>query len=97
MAQAIRDDIIEELLQGYATPQDLLGEEGLFKSAMTERSRSRCRATAREASNRKLSPSARPASTVLTIASSAFTPAGCRSVRSRPIYRNCTGSRFRPT
>src|SRR6202008_1553842 len=31
MAQAIRDEIIEELLQGYATPQDLLGEEGLFK------------------------------------------------------------------
>lgn len=31
MAQAIRDEIIEELLQGYSTPQDLLGEEGLFK------------------------------------------------------------------
>src|SRR6201996_8062198 len=31
MAQAIRDEIIEEMLQGYATPQDLLGEEGLFK------------------------------------------------------------------
>src|ERR1700740_619540 len=31
MALAIRDEIIEELLQGYATPQDLLGEEGLFK------------------------------------------------------------------
>ena len=31
MAQAIRDEVIEELLQGYTTPQDLLGEEGLFK------------------------------------------------------------------
>src|SRR6516165_2577082 len=31
MAQAIRDEIIEELLQGYSSPQDLLGEEGLFK------------------------------------------------------------------
>ena len=31
MAQAIRDEVIEELLQGYATPQGLLGEEGLFK------------------------------------------------------------------
>src|SRR5246127_3027780 len=31
MAQAIRDELIAELLQGYATPQDLLGEEGLFK------------------------------------------------------------------
>src|ERR1700761_8057047 len=31
MAQAIRDEIIEELLQGYASPTDLLGEEGLFK------------------------------------------------------------------
>ena len=31
MAQAIRDEVIEELLQGYRSPQDLLGEEGLFK------------------------------------------------------------------
>src|SRR5712672_1362505 len=31
MAQAIRDEVIEELLQGYSAPQDLLGEEGLFK------------------------------------------------------------------
>jgi hypothetical protein len=31
MAQAIRDEVIEELLQGYSSPDDLLGEEGLFK------------------------------------------------------------------
>src|SRR5437868_9355776 len=31
MAQAIRDEIIEELLQGDSSPTDLLGEEGLFK------------------------------------------------------------------
>ena len=31
LAQAIRDEVIEELLQGYRSPQDLLGEEGLFK------------------------------------------------------------------
>src|SRR5215472_15608845 len=31
MAQPIRDEVIEELLQGYSSPQDLLGEEGLFK------------------------------------------------------------------
>src|ERR1700746_2460210 len=31
MAQAIRDEIIEELAQGYSSPTDLLGEEGLFK------------------------------------------------------------------
>jgi putative transposase len=31
MAQSIRDEVIEELLQGYSTPEDLLGEEGLFK------------------------------------------------------------------
>jgi hypothetical protein len=31
MAQAIRDEVIEELLQGYVSPEDLLGEEGLFK------------------------------------------------------------------
>jgi len=31
MSQAIRDEIIEELLQGYSSPADLLGEEGLFK------------------------------------------------------------------
>jgi putative transposase len=30
MAQAIRDELIEELLQGYSSPQDLLGENGLF-------------------------------------------------------------------
>jgi soluble P-type ATPase len=32
MAQAIRDELIEELLQGYCSPQDLLGEEGLFSN-----------------------------------------------------------------
>ncbi len=31
MAQSIRDEIIAELLQGYTTPQDRLGEEGLLK------------------------------------------------------------------
>src|SRR5712672_3729127 len=31
MARAIRDEVIDELLQGYSSPQDLLGEEGLFK------------------------------------------------------------------
>src|ERR1700755_2726475 len=31
MALAIRDEVIEELLQGYSSPEDLLGEEGLFK------------------------------------------------------------------
>src|SRR3954470_2200830 len=31
MAQAIRDELIEELLQGYSSPQDLLGEDGLFR------------------------------------------------------------------
>jgi putative transposase len=31
MAQSIRDEVIEELLQGYSGPEDLLGEEGLFK------------------------------------------------------------------
>ena len=31
MGQPIRDEVIEELLHGYTTPQDLLGEEGLFK------------------------------------------------------------------
>ena len=31
MAQAIRDEVIDELLQGYSSPHDLLGEEGLFK------------------------------------------------------------------
>jgi hypothetical protein len=31
MALAIRDAVIEELLQGYRSPEDLLGEEGLFK------------------------------------------------------------------
>jgi hypothetical protein len=31
MGQAIRDEVIDELLQGYASPADLLGEEGLFK------------------------------------------------------------------
>src|SRR3954449_5431219 len=31
MAQAIRDELIEELLQGYHSPQDLLGEDGLFR------------------------------------------------------------------
>src|SRR3954453_13373086 len=30
MAQAIREELIEELLQGYRSPQDLLGEDGLF-------------------------------------------------------------------
>src|SRR5712664_2650923 len=31
MARAIRDEVIDELLQGYSSPQDLRGEEGLFK------------------------------------------------------------------
>ena len=31
MGQPIRDEIIEELLQGYSGPKDLLGDEGLFK------------------------------------------------------------------
>jgi putative transposase len=31
MAQTIRDELIEELLQGYHSPQDLLGEDGLFR------------------------------------------------------------------
>jgi putative transposase len=31
MAQTIRDKVIEELLQGYSRPEDLLGEDGLFK------------------------------------------------------------------
>jgi len=31
VAQAIRDEVIEELLQGYSSPEDLLGEEGLFR------------------------------------------------------------------
>ncbi len=31
MAQAIRDEVIEERLRGYSSPQDLFGEEGLFK------------------------------------------------------------------
>ena len=31
MAQTIRDEVIAELLEGYSTPQDLLGEDGLFK------------------------------------------------------------------
>ena len=31
MAQSIRDELIEEPHQGYSSPQDLLGEEGLFK------------------------------------------------------------------
>jgi hypothetical protein len=29
MALAIRDEVIEELLQGYRSPEDLLGKEGL--------------------------------------------------------------------
>src|SRR5215469_13425340 len=35
MALAIRDEVIEELLQGYRSPEDLLGEEGLFKKPDT--------------------------------------------------------------
>src|ERR1700739_2142337 len=31
MGQTIRDEVIEELLRGYSGPEDLLGEEGLFK------------------------------------------------------------------
>src|SRR5215471_18390781 len=31
MALAIRDEVIEELSQSYRSPEDLLGEEGLFK------------------------------------------------------------------
>jgi hypothetical protein len=32
MAQAIRDEVLDELLQGYTSPQDLLGEEGYSSS-----------------------------------------------------------------
>jgi hypothetical protein len=32
MAQAIRDEVLKELLQGYNRPEDLLGEEGLLSS-----------------------------------------------------------------
>jgi hypothetical protein len=32
MAQAIRDEVIEELLQDYRSPADLLGEEGFSRS-----------------------------------------------------------------
>jgi putative transposase len=35
MALAIRDEVIEELLQGYRSPEDLLGEEGLFRELKT--------------------------------------------------------------
>lgn len=31
MSPAIRDEVIEEPLQGYSSPEDLLGEEGVFK------------------------------------------------------------------
>jgi putative transposase len=31
MGQTIRDEVIEELLRRYSSPEDLLGEEGLFK------------------------------------------------------------------
>src|ERR1700740_3615874 len=31
MALSIRDDVIDELLQGYNSPEDLIGAEGLFK------------------------------------------------------------------
>jgi len=31
MGQTIRDEVIEEVLRGYSSPEDLLGEEGLFK------------------------------------------------------------------
>src|SRR5947199_2370940 len=31
MTDSIRSEVIEELLQGYSSPEDLLGEEGLFK------------------------------------------------------------------
>ena len=31
MTHSIRDEVIEELLQGYSSAEDLLGEEGLFK------------------------------------------------------------------
>jgi putative transposase len=31
MALSIRDELIDELLQGYRSPEDLTGEEGLFK------------------------------------------------------------------
>jgi len=32
MALSIRDELIEELLQGYNAPEDLIDEEGLFKA-----------------------------------------------------------------
>jgi hypothetical protein len=31
MARAIRDQVIDELLQGYRSPEDLLGKKGPFK------------------------------------------------------------------
>src|ERR1700740_3506071 len=31
MALSIRDDVIDELLQGYNSPEDLIGAEGLFR------------------------------------------------------------------
>src|ERR1700751_3662019 len=31
MALSIRDEVIDELLQGYNSPEDLIGAEGLFK------------------------------------------------------------------
>jgi hypothetical protein len=31
MAQAVRDELLEELLRGYSSRQDLLGEGGLFR------------------------------------------------------------------
>jgi transposase-like protein len=30
MGQTIRDEVVEELLRGHSSPEDLLGEEGLF-------------------------------------------------------------------
>jgi hypothetical protein len=33
MAQAIREEVIEELLQGYSSPQDLLGKKGCSRSS----------------------------------------------------------------
>ena len=148
MGQPIRDEVIEELLHGYTTPQDLLGEEGLFKelkkrllewalgAELTEHlgydkgdpagrgsgnsrngyssktvisddgaieiavPRDRQGSFAPQIVAKSLPrrrPGARPASTSSTIASSAFTPAGCWSARSRPTCRRWTGSRFRPT
>ena len=147
MAQAIRDEVIAELLQGYTSPEDLLGDEGLFKELkkrLLERAlgaelsehlgyekgdpagrgsgnsrngyssktvigddgtieiavpRDRQGSFAPQIVAKSLPrrrPGDRPGSTGSTIASSASTPEGSRSARSRLICRSCTGWRFPP-